>query len=80
MTDRLQELVNSFSCFAQGLPVLVGLVRVDALREPLLEGMAASIGGLDGSLGTAVSAALLKECKSSQPKSPGLFCLQFHRS
>lgn len=49
----------------QGLPTLVSLIQVGVLRQPLLEGMAASIGGLDGSLGTAISTALLHECQAT---------------
>ena len=52
-------------CWLQGLPALVSLVRVELLQKPLLAGMEASIGGLDGSLGTAISAALLRDCEAS---------------
>ena len=43
----------------QGLPAVVAILQVPAYQTALLEGLAASIGGLDSSLSKAASAAVL---------------------
>ena len=43
----------------QGLPAVVAILQVSAYQTALLEGLAASIGGLDSSLSKAASAAVL---------------------
>ena len=42
----------------EALPALAGLLRLEALRQPLLEGLAFSVGGLDGQLSRAAGDAL----------------------
>eukprot|EP00891_Asterochloris_glomerata_P000594 jgi/Astpho2/594/Aster-x0445 len=44
----------------QGLPAVVAILQVPAYQTALLEGLAASIGGLDSSLSKAASAAVLR--------------------
>jgi hypothetical protein len=45
----------------QGLAHLAGLLRLGVYKEAVLEGLVASIGGLDGVLGRAASTALLQQ-------------------
>ena len=44
----------------QGLPAVVAILQVPAYQTALLEGLAASVGGLDSSLSKAASTAVLR--------------------
>ena len=58
---RLHSTEGCAGCWTQGLAHLAGLLRLEAYREAVLEGLVASIGGLDGVLGRAASTALLQQ-------------------
>ena len=49
----------------QALQRLAPLLAVDAYREAVLEGLVACIGGLDGHLSKAASAALVAQTRSN---------------
>lgn len=49
----------------QSISSFAALLRLPALRPPLLEGLAASIGGLDASLGAAAGSALVEALTSA---------------
>ena len=48
------------ACPVQGLKHMVGLLDIAALRPAVLEGLVASIGGLDGSLSAATTCAMVQ--------------------
>lgn len=64
----------------QGLQHVAALLAEPAYREPILEGLVASIGGLDGILGRAAGCALLKtvhgDC-TSIPNTQGIVKRQY---
>ena len=55
----------------QALARLAPLLRVDAYREAVLEGMVACIGGLDGHLSKEASAALVQQSRGADAHSAG---------
>ena len=58
----------------QALQRLAPLLAVDAYREAVLEGLVACIGGLDGHLSKAASAALVAQTRSNGVNGAGMLC------
>ena len=60
------------------LELLAGLIRLPALRQPVMEGLAISIGGLDAQLAAAAGAALIQVIASPTDPAPSLDGTQLH--